>query len=59
MTDFKTRRLKTIHDSLQEIADKTLEIAMSTYSEENKQKLIAPLMKRHAELINEAQEILK
>ncbi|EAA4588642.1 hypothetical protein V7J41_004172 [Salmonella enterica] len=59
MNDFKTRRLNTIHATLQEIADKTLEISMSTFSDENKQKLIEPLMKRHAELIVEAQELLK
>ncbi|RAU43975.1 hypothetical protein DBY68_019430 [Pseudocitrobacter sp. RIT415] len=59
MNDFNTRRLNTIHATLQEIAGKTLEISMSTYSDEHKQKLIAPLMKRHAELIAEAQELLK
>ena len=45
--------------SLQEIADNTLQIAMATYSDENKKSLIAPLMKRHADLVAEAQELLK
>ncbi|EFC4197835.1 TPA: hypothetical protein N6X75_003570 [Escherichia coli] len=59
MNNFDTRRLHTIHMSLQEIADNTLQIAMATYSDENKKSLIAPLMKRHADLVAEAQELLK
>ncbi|QTA20550.1 hypothetical protein FYK18_24345 [Escherichia albertii] len=59
MNDFDTRRLHAIHMLLQEISDKTLQIAMSTHSDENKKSLITPLMKRHADLVAEFQELLK
>ncbi|QKO38821.1 hypothetical protein F0335_09850 [Serratia marcescens] len=59
MEDHINSRLNNIHASLQQIADITLKIAMSSASDADKQKQIAPQMRRHAELIEEAQKLLK
>lgn len=58
MNDFNTRRVATIFKELESIAERTAEIAMSSYSDENKKNLIGPLMKRHGELIAEAKKLL-
>lgn len=58
MTISKDQRLITINQSLQQIADITLEITMSSASDENKQKQIAPHMAHHKRLTDEAFKLL-
>lgn len=58
MSISKDQRLITINQSLQQIADITLEIAKSSASDADKQKQIAPHMAHHRELTEEAFKLL-
>lgn len=58
MTISKDHRLLTINQSLQHIANITLEITMSSASDVDKQKQIAQHMKRHKELTDESFKLL-
>lgn len=58
MTISKYQRLITINKTLQHIAEITLEIAMSSASDSDKQKQIAPHMAHHRELTDEASKLL-